>query len=114
MVTVGDAGYWIYLGLVSKPRRNYLVAMWILCGELRELYAPWIGADEKPLMTSTMDLVRDVVIDGDTDETVQRGLDLAEAWQAFRTAHEAEAPSGGLLNLGYLRRPGRGDRRPGR
>jgi len=40
VVTVGDAGYWSYQGLMSMPRRIYLVAMWILCGELRELYAP--------------------------------------------------------------------------
>jgi hypothetical protein len=97
VVTVGKAGYWIYQSLVSKPRRVYLVAMWILCGELRELYAPWTGAAEGLLMTSTMDLVRDVVIGGETVETVLRGKDLAEAWEAFRAAHEAEAP-GGLLN----------------
>jgi hypothetical protein len=98
VVTVGNAGYWIYVSLVSKPRRVYLVAMWILCGELRELYAPWTGTGEEPLMTSTMDLVRDVVIGGETGETARRGVDLAEAWDAFRTAHEAEAPSGGLVN----------------
>jgi hypothetical protein len=44
------------------PHRVYLVAMWILCGELRELYAPWTGADEVPLMAATLDLVREVVI----------------------------------------------------
>jgi hypothetical protein len=98
MVTVGKARYWIYVSLMAKPRRVYLVAMWIVCGELRELYAPWIVADGEALMSSTMDLVRDVVIDGETGQTARRGVDLAEAWEAFTAAHEDEAPCGGLLN----------------
>ena len=97
MATVGKVGYWIYLRLMAKPRRTYLVAMWILCGDLRELYAPWTSAGEEPLMASTIDLVRDVAIGGETGETATRALDLAEAWEAFRRAHWAEAP-GGLVN----------------
>src|SRR5947207_2275777 len=98
MVTVWDAIWSVYTGLRSMPRRVYLVAMWILCDELRELYAPWIGADEVPLMTATMDLIRDVAISGETGETGRRGMDLAEAWNALYSAREAEAVSGGLLN----------------
>ena len=48
MVTRGDAEWSIYQGLRSLPRRPYLVAMWIVCGELRTLYAPW-NNDEKLL-----------------------------------------------------------------
>ena len=97
MATVGDVGYWIYLRLMAKPRRVYLVAMWTLCGELRELYAPWIGAGDETLMTSTMDLVRDAAIGGETGETAVRGLELSEAWEDFRRTHRAGAP-GGLVN----------------
>jgi hypothetical protein len=42
VVTVGDAEHSAYQGLQSLPWRVYLVAMWILCGELQTLYAPWI------------------------------------------------------------------------
>lgn len=62
MVTVGGASGAIHRRLILMPHRVYLVAMWILCGELRELYAPWTGADEVPLMAATLDLVREVVI----------------------------------------------------
>ena len=37
----------VYTGLRSLPCRVYLVAMWILCDELRELYAPWIGVTHR-------------------------------------------------------------------
>jgi hypothetical protein len=37
MVTRGDAKWSIYQGLRSLPRRPYLVAMRIVCGELRTL-----------------------------------------------------------------------------
>jgi hypothetical protein len=62
VVTVGGASGAIHRRLILMPHRVYLVAMWILCGELRELYAPWTGADEVPLMAATLDLVREVVI----------------------------------------------------
>jgi hypothetical protein len=94
MATVWDAIWSVYSGLRSMPRRVYLVTMWILCDELRALYAPWIGADELPLMAATMDLVRDVAISGETGETGQRGLELARAWDVIWDAGEAEAPPG--------------------
>ena len=98
MVSVGEAEDWIYEGLWSLPWRVYLVAMWILCGELRTLYAPWTHEDEVPLLASTMDLVRDVVVCGETDRTARRGRELARAWRQVLQAREAEAVSGGLLN----------------
>jgi hypothetical protein len=46
---VKDAKYSIYFGLKRLPwPPAYLAAMWILCGELRSLYADWIGAEEVP------------------------------------------------------------------
>jgi hypothetical protein len=40
--------------------------MWIVCGGLRAIYADRLTGDEGALMTSTLDTVRDVVIQGDT------------------------------------------------
>ena len=77
MVTVGDAEDSVHQGLQSLPWRVYLVAMWILCGELQTLYAPWIHEADRPLMASTMDLIRDVVIAGESDGTARRGRELA-------------------------------------
>src|SRR6266699_61908 len=79
VVTVGDAEDSVYQGLQSLPWRVYLVAMWILCGELQTLYAPWIHEADRPLMASTMDLIRDVVIVGESDGTARRGREVARA-----------------------------------
>jgi hypothetical protein len=77
MVTRGDAEWSIYQGLRSLPRRPYLVAMWILCGELRILYAPWTrGEKVLTLMASTVDLVREAAISGEPAELARRALDL--------------------------------------
>jgi hypothetical protein len=101
MVTRGDAKWSIYQGLRSLPRRPYLVAMWIVGGELRTLYAPW-NNDEKllELMASTMDLVREAAIAGESPELARRALDLGRAWKpVLRAADRVDSGiSGGLLN----------------
>jgi hypothetical protein len=100
MVTRGDAEWSIYQGLRSLPRRPYLVAMWILGGELRTLYAPW-NHDEQllGLMASTMDLVREAAISGESPELARRALALARAWgRALKPARAVRGLSGGLVN----------------
>jgi hypothetical protein len=101
MVTRGDAEWSIYQGLRSLPRRPYLVAMWILGGELRTLYAPW-NNDGKllELMAATMDLVREAAIAGESPDLARRALALARAWApVLRAAHRlGSGISGGLLN----------------
>jgi len=98
VVTVGDAEDSVYQGLQSLPWRVYLVAMWILCGELQTLYAPWIHEADRPLMASTMDLIRDVVIVGESDGTARRGREVARAWGRVIRTRDSAAVSGGLLN----------------
>ena len=101
MVTRGDAEWSIYQGLRSLPRRPYLVAMWILGGELRTLYAPWTrGEKVLTLMASTMDLVREAAISGESPELARRALDLGRAWKpVLRAADRVDSgTSGGLLN----------------
>jgi hypothetical protein len=101
MVTRGDAEWSIYQGLRSLPRRPYLVAMWILGGELRTLYAPW-NNDEKllELMAATMDLVREAAISGESPDLARRALGLGRAWEPILRAagRLGSGTSGGLLN----------------
>jgi hypothetical protein len=99
MVTFGGAKDSLYRGLRSLPRRPYLAAMWILCGELQVLYAPWTNDEVTSLMASTMDLVREAAISGESAEVAQRGLELARAWAPVIEAKDAEPGSpGALLN----------------
>jgi hypothetical protein len=99
MITRGDAEWSVYQGLRSLPRRSYLVTMWILCGELQTMYAPWTGNDAAALMTPTMDLVREAAMSGESAELSRRGLDLARAWRPVYAAADAfgSRTSGGLL-----------------
>ena len=100
MVTRGDAEWSIYQGLRSLPRRPYLVAMWILGGELHTLYAPWTRDEQLlELMAATMDLVREAAISGESPELARRALALGRAWKPVLKAGRADrGVSGGLLN----------------
>jgi hypothetical protein len=99
MVTFGDAKSSIYRGLRSLPRQPYLVAMWIVCGELRALYAPWTDDEVTPLMAATMDLVREAAISGESADVVRRGLELGQAWVPVMDAKDAvPGTPGALLN----------------
>ena len=94
---VYDAADSIFSGLAALPwRPSYLAAMWILCGELQSLYAAWIGDDEVPLMVSTMDLVREVVIAGESPQAAARACELAANWEPAIEARENETPVGPL------------------
>jgi hypothetical protein len=101
MVTRGDAKWSIYQGLRSLPRRPYLVAMWILGGELRTLYAPWNNGEKLlELMAATMDLVREAAISGESPDLARRALGLGRAWKPIlRAADRVDSKTpGGLLN----------------
>lgn len=97
---VKDAKYSIYFGLKRLPwHPAYLAAMWILAGELRSLYSDWIGTDEVPLLETTMDLVREVVIAGESWSAVDQAEELADAWGTVLARYERSSASGGLLNV---------------
>lgn len=97
---VKDATYSIYYGQKRLPwHPAYLAAMWVLCGELRSLYAEWIGAEEVPLVEATMDLVREVVTAGESWSAVDRAEELADAWGPVYVRYERSSASGGLLNV---------------
>jgi hypothetical protein len=96
---VDDAEDSVYHGLKALPwRPSYLTAMWILCGELRSLYADSTSEDDRPVMALTMDLVREVVIYDESPESIGRARTLVNDWDRVRVAGEAGAP-GGLLNV---------------
>jgi hypothetical protein len=98
IMRVYDAKYSIYSRLAVLPwRPSYLAAMWILCGELQSLYAAWIVDDEVPLMALTMDLVREVVIAGESPWAAGRASELAAAWERVIEERRDGAP-GGLVN----------------
>jgi hypothetical protein len=113
MVTFGGAKDSLYRGLRSLPRRPYLAAMWILCGELQVLYAPWTNDEVTSLMASTMDLVREAAISGESAEVAQRGLELARAWAPVIEAKDAEPGSPGNQGRDGADGTGRGPGRRG-
>ena len=91
---ISDGHFSIYDGLVALPwRPSYLAALWILGGELQSLYEPWIS-DEVPLMASTMDLVREVAIAGESPQAAARARELADSWDPAIEAPNDEAPAG--------------------
>src|ERR1700722_6872734 len=90
VMRVKDAEHSIHSGLRGLAWRPYLAAMWILCGELQSLYAEELGDAERPLMASTMDLVRDVAIAGETTALADRAAELADAWNRLRDIREEE------------------------
>jgi hypothetical protein len=92
-------GVGVWGGLKVLPwHPSYLAAMWVLGGELRSLYADWIGADEVSLLETTMDLVREVIIAGESWSAIDRAEELADAWGPVLARHEASFAPGGLLN----------------
>ena len=92
---VRDAEDAVYDGLRQLGWRPYLAAMWILCDQLRSLYAEEYAGDEGTLMASTLDLVREVVLSGQSrgqcggsGELAGRAAALETAWTRLRDDHE--------------------------
>jgi hypothetical protein len=67
--------------------------MWILCGELRELYADRLTGAEGSLMASTLEMVRDVVIVGEvTTDMARAAAKLSARWQAWLAERPCALP----------------------
>jgi hypothetical protein len=87
-----DAKKSIYDGLRALPRRRYLCAMWILGGEVRSLYEDRLTAEERSLMTSTLEVVREVSSTGEaTTGAAGRAAELADTWMELIIRREDEA-----------------------
>jgi hypothetical protein len=94
-VRVWDAENSIYDGLRALPKRSYLCAMWILCGELRSLFGDRLSDSERSLMTSTLDTVREVVITDEAAPGIASGAaELAVRWEGLIIERENEVLPG--------------------
>jgi hypothetical protein len=78
---VWDVHMSIYDRLHELPRHRYLCAMWILCGELRSLYAQSLASEEESLMSATLDLVRKTAIGEGVMADTARAADLVGMWR---------------------------------
>lgn len=87
----------IYDGLRALDWRRYLAAMWILCDDLRSFFADKHIDVEDRLMASTLELVREVVIDGDPARSAATSAKLAATWADIYTERQDEV-LGEVLN----------------
>lgn len=87
-INVSDAADAVYAGLRDLTRQRYFTAMWILGAQLRDLYAPEVGTARTALMTATLDVVRGVVLAGDTTEFSDRAAELDSEWDRVCDALE--------------------------
>lgn len=71
----------IYEGLRGLEWYCYLRSMWLICGEMRELYSARMPSSESNLVTSTLDLVREVAISEEVSPgAIQESAALKEGW----------------------------------
>jgi hypothetical protein len=87
----------IYDGLRALNWRRYLAAMWILCDDLRSFFADKHIDVEDRLMASTLELVREVVINGYPEQSVTKAAKLAATWADIYTERQDEV-LGEVLN----------------
>jgi hypothetical protein len=86
-----DAEVSVSEGLRGLDWRRYLCAMWILCGELRELYADRLTGAERSLMASALDAVREVTMAGEvTADVARKAAGLYQPWKVMITEREDE------------------------
>jgi hypothetical protein len=93
-----DVKYTIYTSLADMEWNRYLAVMWILCRELRDMYADELTADEDRLMVSTLDLVNDTILRGNAKASRARGAVLTKSWEQTTQSLEDSA-SPGRLNI---------------
>jgi len=99
VVRVQDTTDAVYDGLRALDPRRYLCAMWIVCGGLRAIYSDRLTTAEGALMTSTLNTVRDVVIQGDAAPgTARHAADLSAQWAAM-TSQWAAMPLGNTAKV---------------
>ena len=85
---VRDAKNSIYNGLCAMEWYRYLRAMWIVCGELADLYGDRAGDLDRTVITATLGLVRSVAVAEDVSE------------ESFRLARDLGARWGRIIDVG--------------
>jgi len=92
---VWDTENLIYDGLRALPWLRYLSAMWILCGEIRSLFEDRLTSSEQVLISSTMDVVREVVTTGEVRAaTGLAAAELVTEWQQLISERQNEVLPG--------------------
>lgn len=90
-----DAEDSIYDDLRALGWRPYLVAMWLFCDELRSLYADQFSGEDRSLVESTLDLVRQAATDRDLADVKKQAGKLARAWRRLiRKKQDEDIPFG--------------------
>lgn len=83
----------IYSDLRVLEKRRYLCAMWNVCTELQSLYREQSLVDERALMSSTLSLIREVVINGEMgSDTARIAAAHYEQWDSIRTEERSGLP----------------------
>lgn len=86
---VWDTKNAIYGGLRALEWYRYLSAMWIICGELQDLYADRLTGPEPSLLSDSLAAVRAAVREHKvTDSTAASASMLALAWEPMITDHD--------------------------
>ena len=79
---VRDVRKSIYDGLCAMEWYRYLRAMWMICGELADLYSDRAGDLDQPVITATLGLIRSVAVSENVSEESSRlARDLDTRWQ---------------------------------
>jgi hypothetical protein len=87
MVNVWDARVAIYDGFRALEWYRYLRAMWVVCGELQELYLSRPSGYGRSLEAETLDLVRQVAImENVTSEASSGSGQLYRRWDKLFSA----------------------------
>lgn len=93
---VWDARKRIRHALRDLDYERYLVAMLILCDELRVLYADSAASEESFLVESSLDLIRERVVAGANQTVTKIATQLIRQWELFSIKKEDYASSGQL------------------
>jgi hypothetical protein len=89
MANVWEARRAVHKGLQALDWYRYLRAMWIICGELQDLYSTRLSVYDRSLEGETLDLVRQIAIAQDVTPEVNSIAGAAYGrWQELFSAQK--------------------------
>ena len=101
-VRTRDAENAIYDGLRALEWYRYLAAMWIICGELRDLYADRLTESERSLLADSLAAVRIAVLDHQvSDSAASDATALNVAWEQLIPDQTVPPDQLGALRPGH-------------
>jgi hypothetical protein len=87
MVKVWDARKAVYDGLGALEWHRYLRAMWIISGQLQDLYSQRLSRYDRSLEGETLDLVRRVALMGESPDADVIAAGLHGRWKELLSSH---------------------------